>query len=173
LREPIGSLKRADVVMLTRCDLVNAETLVEIRSRVKSVKDVPIVESTHRPADWRNAARETRPLEAWSGRPIAGLCAIGNPDAFRQTLTALGLNIIDWRTYPDHHPYSKEDIESLRTWARQLPADAVVVTTQKDLVKIQLDRIGGRELWALAIQLQITSGQEAFEAMLRKSVLPV
>ena len=104
---------------------------------------------------------------------VAAFCAIGNPDAFRKTLTALGLNVIAWRTYPDHHPYTKDDVESLRDWARQLPEGAAVVTTQKDLVKIRLESLGSRDLWALAIQLQITSGQDAFEALLRKSVLPV
>src|SRR5207253_1309382 len=44
LREPIGSLKRADVVMLTRCDLVLPDALQKIRDVVKSIKDVPIVE---------------------------------------------------------------------------------------------------------------------------------
>ncbi len=173
LREPIGNLKRADVVMLTRCDLVSADAVHEIRAVVKSFTDVPIVESTHRPAEWRNGVQATAPLETLRDRPLAGFCGLGNPDAFRQTLVKLGMNVIAWRTFPDHHAYSRDDVEDLRNWARQLPAEAALVTTQKDLVKIRLDRLGDRELWALAIRLDITAGQDALEDLLRKTAVYV
>jgi tetraacyldisaccharide 4'-kinase len=174
LREPVGSLKRADVVMLTRCDLVSPAAVQAIRETVARIKpDLPIVESTHRPAEWCNATRQTAMLESLKDRPIAGFCGLGNPDAFRQTLVKLGLNVTTWRTFPDHHPYTKDHVEELRSWARQLPADAAVVTTQKDLVKIRLDRLGERQLWALKIQLDMTSGQDALEGLLRKTAVYV
>jgi tetraacyldisaccharide 4'-kinase len=172
LREPVSSLRRADAVILTRCDLVADAALEGIRMKVRGVKMMPIAESTHRPGAWRNASLATVALDAFKQRPVAGFCGLGNPEAFRQTLVKLGLDVIAWRTFPDHHPYSREDIESLRAWARELPADAVLATTQKDLVKIRLDRLGDRELWALVIQMQITAGQDALEGMLRR-VLPV
>jgi tetraacyldisaccharide 4'-kinase len=170
LREPIGSLRRADVVMLTRCDLVASDEVHAIRTLVKSFTDVPIVESTHRPAEWRNSVQASAALEALKDRPLAGFCGVGNPDAFRKTLEKLGMNVVAWRTYPDHHAYVRVDVEELRTWARQLPAEAALVTTQKDLVKIRLDRLGDRELWALAIRLDIASGQDALEDLLRTIV---
>jgi tetraacyldisaccharide 4'-kinase len=169
LREPIGALRRAHMVILTRCDLVSSEAVQAIRETVAGIKPgLPIAESSHRPAQWCNEAQTTKPLEELQGRPIAGFCGLGNPDAFRQTLLNLGLNVVAWQTYPDHHPYSRDDIDALRTWARQLPAEIAVVTTQKDLVKIRLNEIGDKELWALQIQLQLTSGQEALEDRLRK-----
>jgi tetraacyldisaccharide 4'-kinase len=168
LREPIGGLKRAHAVIVTRCDLVAPDEVQAIRATVERVKPgLPIALSTHRPAQWRNASEQVATLEALKDRPIAGFCGIGNPDAFRQTLMKLGLNVVGWRTYPDHHAYSRDDIEALRSWARQLPADCVLVTTQKDLVKIRVDHLGDRELWALAIQMQMTSGQDALEGLLR------
>ncbi|MBI3822585.1 MAG: tetraacyldisaccharide 4'-kinase [Planctomycetes bacterium] len=174
LREPIGSLNRADVVMVTRCDLVAPEVVQAIRATVQRISpEMPIVESTHRPARWCNASRETIDLQALQSRPIAAFCGLGNPEAFRQTLQRLGLYVIGWRTFPDHHPYLKDDVEDLRNWARQLPPDTAVVTTQKDLVKLRLDRLGDRELWALRIELQITSGQEALEERLRKTAVYV
>jgi tetraacyldisaccharide 4'-kinase len=171
LREPIGSLRRADVVVLTRCDLVSPETVRAIRAAVEGTKPgMPIAESTHQPARWCNAAQATAPLDAWKDRTVAGFCGIGNPDAFRQTLVKLGVNVTAWRTYPDHHAYTRDDIVELRNWARQLPGDAVVATTQKDLVKIRLDRIGDRELWALQIQLKVAAGKDALEESLRRVV---
>lgn len=168
LREPIGGLERAQVVVLTRCDLVSSDGVRSIRDVVLRIKpDVPIVESIHRPARWRNASQVSVELDSLRDRPVGAFCGLGNPQAFRQTLEQLGLTVSAWRTYPDHHAYTKEDVEDLRTWARQLHADAVLATTQKDLVKLRLDRLGDRELWALQIQLQLTSGREALDGLLR------
>ncbi|MBI2804723.1 MAG: tetraacyldisaccharide 4'-kinase [Planctomycetes bacterium] len=170
LREPIGSLKRADVAMLTRCDLVRPEVLREIRVAIARVTPgLPIIESVHRPAAWRNAAGMESALDDLRDRPIAAFCGIGNPEGFRQTLAGLGINVVAWRTFSDHHAYTRADIEELQSWARQLPADAVLATTQKDLVKIRVDQLGERALWALAIRLEVTSGQDALEFLLRKT----
>ncbi len=169
LREPISSLKRASAVLMTRCDQATPEVLQTIRDQVKRyAPQAPLAESIHRPACWANASRQTLDLDALQGRPVAGFCGIGNPDAFRQTLTSLGMSIADWRVFPDHHPYLRQDVESLRDWANRQPENAVVVTTQKDLVKLRIDRLGDRELWSLRIQLHLTSGQEALEDAMRR-----
>jgi tetraacyldisaccharide 4'-kinase len=160
LREPASSLGRADVVLLTRCDMTSPEALSRLHEEVRRhAPGTPITECEHRPTAWVNGAR-TAPLGAFAGRPVAAFCGLGNPDAFRRTLVSLGAEPIAWRTYPDHHAYSAADVEDLRQWARALPPDAVIATTQKDLVKIRLDRLGERELWALRISLHLRAGTE-------------
>jgi tetraacyldisaccharide 4'-kinase len=168
LREPISGLKRAHIVVFTRCDLVSEETLAELRRRVQqTAPHAPIVESTHRPAAWRNAAGIEQAVEAMRGRPVAAFCGIGNHDGFRQTLGQLGLEVTAWRTFPDHHAYSRHDVDDLRRWARQQPPDAALVTTQKDLVKINVDRLGDRALWALRIELRVLANADALREKLQ------
>ena len=75
-----------------------------------------------------------------------------------------------WRTFPDHHPYTRDDLEELRTWARQQARDCVIVTTQKDLVKIRLTRLGERELWALRVGLHVTAGQDVLDRKLKEAL---
>jgi tetraacyldisaccharide 4'-kinase len=160
LREPVSGLKRADVVLLTRCDLVSVDELSRIRDQVRRLApERLIVESEHRPADWVNGGHRSE-LDSFHDRPVAAFCGLGNPDAFRRTLVELGGEPIAWRTFPDHHAYSRDDIEELRNWARRLPEDAMIATTQKDLVKIRLQRLGDRELWALRIGLHFRAGEE-------------
>ena len=161
LREPKSSLRRANVVITTRCDSVTPDAIAKLRREIGDIAPgLPIVESDHRPAAWVNSSQEHRPVEDFRGKSVAGFCGLGNPEAFRRTLTDLGCTIAAWRTFPDHHAYQREDIEDLRTWAKSLPADTIVATTQKDLVKIRLDRLGDRELWALKIELAVRSGGE-------------
>ena len=59
---------------------------------------------------------------------------------------------------------------ALTIWSRSLPPGTRIVTTQKDLVKIRLDRLGDHELWALAIQLEVRRGQEMLEEKLLQIV---
>ena len=167
LREPPQSLRRANMILLTRCDQVLPAAVTQLRHEVSRwAPHVPIAETTHHPAAWVNANHATADVAALRGRTAAGFCGLGNPEAFRRTLEQLGLNVIAWRTYPDHHGYTRDDVEQLRAWARALPPDTLVATTQKDLVKICLDRLADKELWALQIQLEVTSGRENLERML-------
>jgi tetraacyldisaccharide 4'-kinase len=172
LREPRSSLRRASVVLLTRCDQVKAEEVQTIRQQIERQAPATLIaESIHEPAAWRNAQGQTLPPTGLQGRPVAGFCGLGNPEAFRRTLQKLGLEVIAWRTFPDHHPYTRDDIEDLRRWAREQPPQAVMATTQKDLVKIRLERLGDRELWALQIQLHVLAGKEAMENKLLGATL--
>jgi tetraacyldisaccharide 4'-kinase len=171
LREHPAELRRADLVMLTRCNLVEPGAVEELRQRIqRMVPGIPVLETMHRPTAWTNSRHEALPLTAMAENRLAGFCGIGNPEAFRRTLTDLGMDIVDWRVFPDHHAYTRADVESLRVWARQLPPGTNLVTTQKDLVKIRLDRLGDRQLWALKIELEIIHGKDALEESLQKLV---
>jgi tetraacyldisaccharide 4'-kinase len=168
LREPMQGLRRADLVLLTRCDLVSVEAREELSRCVRTVSPgMPVVETAHEPAAWRNVAGAELPAEALAGRRAAAFCGIGNPDAFRRTLVRLGVNVTAWRPFPDHHAYARADIDELSRWAREQPADAVLVTTQKDLVKIGALSLGERELWALRIQMRVLGDTEVFQKWLQ------
>jgi tetraacyldisaccharide 4'-kinase len=75
-----------------------------------------------------------------------------------------------FRTYPDHHPYSRDDVDRLRKWAGDLPRDAVIATTQKDHVKLRLSDLADRPLWAVRIRLTVDTGREELERALARVV---
>lgn len=166
LREGIGSLRRAGMIILTRCDAVPLEELDKIRRRLsKIVPEIPVAQTCHGPREWIGPGH-TAPPEACLGRPMGAFCGIGNPNAFRHTLRTLGAEVRDFRIFLDHHPYSREDVEGLRTWADGLPADAMIATTQKDWVKLRMAELSGRPLWALRIGLEFLSGQDILQERL-------
>jgi tetraacyldisaccharide 4'-kinase len=167
LREPPSSLRRAGAVVLTRCDQVNPADLAALRQHiVRLAPGVPLAETIHQPlALLQNSGASTSPASL-GGATVAGLCGVGNPEAFRRTLTDLGARLCDFRVYPDHHAYRRGDVDDLLAWGRRLPGDAVVVTTQKDLVKLRLLDLGGRPLYALRVGLAFRAGQMELEALL-------
>lgn len=172
MREPPNSLRRADGIVLTRCDQTPAEQRERLHQTLGRIAPrVPVVETTHRAVELSNSEGESAPLDLLREGPVAALCGIGNPEAFRRSLLDLGARLQDFRVYPDHHGYSREDVAELHRWAGRLPSGTAIVTTQKDLVKLRLSRLEDRPLWCLRIRLHVESGQDALEECLR-SVLP-
>jgi tetraacyldisaccharide 4'-kinase len=169
LREPEGSLRRAAVVLLTRCD--QAPDADETRGRLTArFPYLTVATSEHRPTELVGGT-EPEPVENLRGRVVIGFAGIGNPPAFRRTLDDLGASVADFRAYPDHHPYTRADVDDLRAWAGRQPADAVVATTQKDWVKLRLPDLAGRPLRAVRVGIAFRDGRDAFEAALA-NVLP-
>jgi tetraacyldisaccharide 4'-kinase len=169
LREPPAGLRRAGAVLLTRCDQVDAGWRRWLRDEAaRLAPQAPVLETRHRPVELVNGAGPPAPLGLLKGRPVAAFCGVGNPAAFRRTVEDLGAVLVAFRSFPDHHPYRRADVEGLRAWARPLPPDALLVTTQKDWVKLRLPRLGGHDLWALSIRLHVETGQDVLEGLLRQ-----
>ncbi len=169
MREPFSALARAHAVILTRCDQATERQLADLRRRVAHFGK-PTAESVHRPTALVNASGEERPLDGLRGEKVAAFCGLGNPDAFRRTLEGLGAHVAGFRAFPDHHPYPRPDVEDLTRWGRTFPEGTPLVTTQKDLVKLRVDHLGGRPLWALRVRLAFLSGQEPLDALIRGTV---
>jgi tetraacyldisaccharide 4'-kinase len=166
LREPLSALRRAAVVVLSRADLLAAPERAAIRQHAeRRAGPLRWVEARHAPLELVDACAHTRPLAELAGTAVAAFCGIGNPEAFRRTLLPLGARLVDFRSFPDHHPYSASDVADLTAWARALGAD-LVLTTQKDSVKLRARALGPIPLSALRIGLEITQAGEVLEAAL-------
>jgi tetraacyldisaccharide 4'-kinase len=169
LREPVASLARADVVALTRCNLVHAERREELRRRVATIAPhASWIEVAQRPHQLRTASGSVRPLDALPSGGVLAFCGIGNPAAFRQTLTQLHWPLTDVRIFPDHYAYDSAAIAGLQQWAAAHPGAGAFVCTHKDLVKIGVDRLGPLPLLALTLEMDIQRGRESFEAKLQR-----
>lgn len=167
LREGVGNLARADAVILTRCDQADAATREEVRAVVKRrAARATIAETCHRPLQLTRRQQPPEQVAMLEDRQVAAFCGIGNPESFRHTLVQAGAKVIEFRTYPDHYAYNARDVEDLRGWAGEQAKDCLVVTTQKDLVKLRLPNLGGKALWALRVGLQFGAGQEALDQKL-------
>jgi tetraacyldisaccharide 4'-kinase len=167
LREPPSSLRRAGGIVLTHCDQIGPAAANELRrSLAGHAPHAPLAESTHRPVELVNRAKEKLSLALLARKPVAAFSGIGNPVSFRKTLENLGARLQSFRSYPDHHYYMPRDTENLSHWAGQLNPETLVVTTQKDLVKLPFTHLGGRPLWALRIEFHVEAGREEFDRRL-------
>jgi len=166
LREPVGSLRRAGVVILSRADLIDASSRAAIRARAETLAG-PLrwAEARHAPLDLLDAAGGSFALAELADRQVAAFCGIGNPEGFRRTLANLGTNVIGFQAFPDHHAYTGADVAALTDWVRGLGVD-LALTTQKDLVKLRANELGPVPLRALRIGWDLLEGREVIEGAL-------
>jgi tetraacyldisaccharide 4'-kinase len=170
LREPLGSLRRATAVVLSRADLIGEGNRAQIRSALRAAGcSAPLIESRHAPLDLVDGEGAAGSLEGLRDQAVAAFCGIGNPEGFRRTLDPLCSRIAAFRVFPDHHGYTAQDVAALSSWASASRGD-LALTTQKDLVKLRTSALGALPLRALRIGLEITDGLAALEELLRRLV---
>lgn len=174
LREPAESLDRADLVCLTRSNLVDRDRREAVHTRVATLApDAAWCEAVTKPtrlvgiSEQENDPPTEQPLEMLRDRRVAAFCGIGNPDAFRVTLRDLGARVVAFTEFADHHAFSRGDVERLEREANAAAAD-VLVCTHKDLVKVGVPALGNLPLWAVAIEAELAVGSDALEVRLKE-----
>ena len=176
LREPTSGLARADVVVLSRSDMMEAAEREVLRERVaRLAPDAAWAEVVHAPRALIAAGGNEQSLAELKGRRVAAFSGIGNPRGFRHTLEQCGYEVTAWREFPDHHRYSREDIEELVRWANGASEEddktiEAVLCTHKDLVKIGIERLGNIPLWAVAVGIEFRQGEKDLVARVARLV---
>jgi tetraacyldisaccharide 4'-kinase len=172
LREPVRSLKRAGLVVLARADELAHEERIGIRREAeRRAGPLRWAEARHAPQELIDADGHVTPIERLDGARVAAFCGIGNPESFRRTLAKLGTLAAGFRAFPDHHVYTPTDLAQLAGWARDVDAD-LVLTTQKDYVKLRTSTLGSVPLLALKITLEVTAGSALVEDALAELLPP-
>src|SRR5262245_59930141 len=69
---------------------------------------------------------------AFAGKTVFAFAGIGRPEKFVAALQASGADFTGSCFFADHHPYGEEELLQLRAVA----GDAVLVTTEKDFVRL-------------------------------------
>jgi len=160
LREPLSSLKRADVLVLTKTDQAeNKEELIRVLRNYNP--QAPIVESIYGIHSierlWEKTHIDTEDMEE---KKVLAFSGIGNPFSFENSLDQLRVRILRHRIFPDHFPYSRKDILGLEEDAKSLGAD-FLITTEKDSVRIPLINQLEIPILVLKITLRITGGEKS------------
>ena len=176
LREPISHISRADVCLMTKVDQAATGSREYIRDTVHRYNEAAqIVESIHEPrrfiplADWYvDIAGDGIDVNQMRGRKIMAVSAIGNPASFEQTLSDLGVVILESLRYPDHHDYSMQEMADILHQAQRMGAEAIVIT-EKDAVKIPMEVIHAGisvPVYVICVEVNFQQGKEEFKAML-------
>ncbi len=169
LREPLSSLARADVIILSRCDQVNASEVAEIKSTIQKHSQAPIAKVQSRASHLLQADGQTASLESLRDKKSYAFCGIGNAENFWATLERLDFNVRNKMPFPDHHNYDREDINRIGNAAKRSHAD-FIVCTHKDLVKVDINELQGLPIYALIVEIEFCDGADAMKNLILASV---
>ncbi len=118
LRESVQSgLRRADAVVLLGGDNAGVGAMIP--------RALPVLRATIKPLP---------PQDLLNGERVYAFAGIGRPEKFFATLDALKCRIAGRQIFPDHHPYTKREIDIVLDRAQQ--AGALPVTTEKDHLRL-------------------------------------
>lgn len=166
LREPLSSLKRADIIILTKSGF-DQTAAQELENRIRSINATCAtawaVHTPEKVIDLFSGCQQS--LECLRGRRVISFCGIGDPSSFAQNLRAAGAVVEKNLIFRDHHEYSLNDIHCLVAQAKELGVGDIV-TTAKDAVKIKPfgDVFEGRRVLVLEITVDLVKGKhEVFE----------
>ncbi|MEM7682525.1 MAG: tetraacyldisaccharide 4'-kinase [Planctomycetota bacterium] len=139
LREPIGALRRADAVVLTRCDRADEPALQAIERRVdETAAGLPTARTAFDWLDLLDHEDRPRPTTDLADLAVFGVCGLGNPRGFFGQLESAAQRLVGSQALPDHHAYAHGEPLAHAQRAQAAGAQAVV-TTGKDWVKWRRD----------------------------------
>ncbi|HXF91881.1 MAG TPA: tetraacyldisaccharide 4'-kinase [Nitrospiraceae bacterium] len=166
LREPLAAAARATALLLTRADgNVDPEPVLQrIRQAGGPVEDP--VRVSFKPERLVNVANGKMEDPArFTDRSAVAFSGIANPASFHALLEELGLKVAETIVFPDHHVYSRADLEDLRQRVQRSDVE-ILITTEKDAGKIAPLLRPDDHCWAVRLRTEIVDGWERLERLL-------
>jgi tetraacyldisaccharide 4'-kinase len=166
LREPLAALRRADAVGLVdrgEGTVVAPPLAVDVPSYRMQLDAVALVESRER--RWVE-----RPIGQLVTQRVVAVTGVAQPDGFYALLRRCEAVLGEVFEYPDHHRYTREDWQQIGRAGHE--AD-LIVTTEKDLVKLEAFPFATGKLVALRIAPQVERAEALIAAILATTGLQV
>lgn len=156
LRESAKGLRRAEVVVITRANLVKTEEISNLKAQISKInpkckifvsetnlrkltklKKFFVKSKENKSEKAESKKRETVFIEQYfpTETRFAAFCALGNPESFFEQLRQEKFNLAFTKEFADHHFYSQSEILKLEREAVAKSAE-VLLTTAKDAAKL-------------------------------------
>ncbi|MEA3296897.1 MAG: tetraacyldisaccharide 4'-kinase [candidate division Zixibacteria bacterium] len=156
LREPLSSLARADIVVLTRSNLTR-----DLAGCRKTLEDVS-PHAQHYSAQFLIAelqGYERRlPIKYLEDKSVFLFAGIGNFEPLRRQVASLCADLDYALELSDHQAYNTRVLKQIKTLADSNDSD-IILTTGKDWVKLP-DFAFGREIYYLTQAIDLDPGEE-------------
>lgn len=166
LREPLSSLKRADIFVLTKVgsegdSIAKAQGL---KARLGVINaDAAVFTSSYIPSRLTDiAGGEEFGLSEIENKKIALVCAVGEPESFEETARSLGADIALRFFFMDHHKYTGEELGAIIKECGEKGID-IILTTEKDVPKLDIGHgplANGAKIKFLALGIEMKIDNE-------------
>jgi tetraacyldisaccharide 4'-kinase len=172
LREPLTSLERADILVISKADKLDKGQKEEVIRKLNIVAPgKPVITACHKPVFLNDVTGAVYPVENLGSQNVCIVSGIADPEYFSFLVRKNGATVALKLDYSDHHDYSQKDIDRIHAAAGGGDIDSIV-TTKKDYVKMRLLDLSRIEekLFILDIEMEIIEGKEALVGRLNSIV---
>ena len=159
LREPMSSLKRAQIVVITKSDQISAKELEGLRSKLAALVEHDVIFTsrivTKRWAQWDGVKFTETGHPKLKNVKLLPFSAIGNPESFQRSLDSENVNALKdkARIFRDHHRYSNSEMDSIVKIAKICEAE--LVCTEKDIYNLPDKWVPPIPLWIPIVLTEI------------------
>lgn len=137
LRESRRGVKRANIIIITKCPIdLTATQKQEIIQKINPQVHQKVFFSSIEYSEIY-PLKGHRALKELPFQQIFGLSSIAKPELFIKELKKIKASVVELK-YNDHHDYSINDIQNI---INRLKDNDVIITTEKDAVKLQEQNI--------------------------------
>lgn len=151
MREKLRAVRRASAVILMSSASPNQPSALSA-GQMKALSRAPVLRAALRPRALvriENGKWVEEPL-AIAGRRVLAVSGLADPSGFYAMLREIGADLAGVLEYPDHHDYTPADWQTIVNAA---PDADIVVTTEKDLVKLEKFPFARDSLYALRLEV--------------------
>jgi tetraacyldisaccharide 4'-kinase len=172
-REPLTSLKRADLIAVTRCaDSKEYEHVCAVGREHHSfpTKTPTVGVTTKLKAFKRASSNEIIHAEDLRNKNVIAFSGIGNPKSFEDLMMKANIKVVKHIDFSDHHWYNDSDIKTIIDAREQTHAD-FIVTTEKDTARLRgrfAEFLETEPVIVAEIQQEIISGEQALDELLHR-----
>ena len=156
-REPSTAIRRADLVIVTKGGTVQLQQDYAASLHIQekpfffaNPRPTALIHSTH--GEWQEL-----PLFLLAHKKVMVVSGVATPALFHRFVREADAEIIDMMVFPDHHVYTERNWQTIVSASR---ACDFVVTTEKDLVKLEKFPFATDKLVALRIDMEVSDVEQ-------------
>jgi tetraacyldisaccharide 4'-kinase len=161
MRETFSALKRADLVIINKCNWARPDQLSWLSQRCAPfISESHIYHADYLFKSWVPLFDMDHPLPP-PPCAVALTTAIGNPQAFMSSVLSQGFELSRTFIYPDHHYWMPRDIDKIIYQMKSLQLSHLLVT-EKDAIKLERYHTAFVEagIQAYSAHMQVSLGRE-------------
>lgn len=166
LRESRRGSKRADIIMVTKCpEILSDEKKQYYISKIKPRSHQKVFFSSINYAEDVFSRTKKMPVENLKYYDILLVTGIANPTQMIKELSKYSQSIKHLK-YKDHHVFTTQDIENIIAEYRKLGEYKIILTTEKDFVRLKNFDFFSEKLFYWPIDVEIDKEKEFNELVL-------
>ncbi len=170
LRESASGRRRADIIIFTKCPAGLEKSVMDrAAERIAARRDQKVFFSTFKYESLRAMKKGS---EVAVNPPILVMAGIARPQPMADYMKTFS-NQVELLHFPDHHSFSRSDIEKISARVKSLGPDAIIVTTEKDEARLKgmdLPEHLKKRIFILPVKVALIREQKLFDSIILEHV---